>query len=178
LHLLANLPNLSVQGSRIINKQKYERLREKLLNSPSPVAAAESIARHILHGTADAASLLRLATPMLDKKWRKFRKPVLIETFESNLGIIRSPRFHVLKKLDAVSRIREEIDKIYEGPYSELYWPHVENVLYHDLLNWPLLVLKTGNAVPDFGAFSLPVVIDIHFDGKSPCPVKGTLTSR
>lgn len=175
LHLLATLPDLAIQKSRI-NKQEYEKKRKKLLESPSPIAAAESVARHILYGMADATSLLRLAASLLGDNWRKCGKAsALIATFSSELGNIRSPQLPILQKLEAVGRITEEIETIRESPHDAPYWAQVENVVFHDLLSWPLLVLKTDRTVPEIGAFSLPVAIDVHFDGMAKPHVPGSI---
>ena len=55
------------------------------------------------------------------------------------------------------------------------HWNLIENALYHQLFGWPLLVFDSKQ--PAIGAFSIPVALDVIFDGANAVDILGTDSS-
>lgn len=183
LHLLTRIPYGYLTRDLVeASKTSWRRTLEMLLaadkkdaNAIPLVAAARIVAHHILHGVGKPISVLRLMKS-LGQSWGFFeRNANACGALEEGLLVLRSPWSSTPARLKAIQEIGgalesvvEDVTKIY-GNHAfapqVLQWRHIENVLYHQLFCWPLLVFK--GASNSAGAISVPVAIDAYLDGEA-----------
>jgi hypothetical protein len=138
---------------------------ENELNGIPLIGAGRIVAHHILHGVGKPVSVLRLVKALLGPQWLTIERDAgVVDALSNGLAALRSPWSSTAARLKAIADVGEAIHavpKTYGNPLRE--WAHIENVLYHQLFCWPLLVFSgaSGSA----GAISFPVAIDVYLDG-------------
>jgi hypothetical protein len=117
---------------------------------------------HITHGIRNEIALLRLGSSMLGKLWRHYeREQAVLEAFAAALPILRNPFTPTNAKESAISRLGTLLQR---APY----WTQVENALLSTLYVWPLLVCPSDGA-----AVSLPIALEVYFDGANDAAIVG-----
>jgi len=169
-HFVKNLPPIVLEtllaipplrlGQRLSEvRSSWESARNRLLGEQegretiSPVVGARILAHHILNGVRKPVSVLRLGKSVLSQNWRNYEfDEQVVEVVGDSLELLRSPWSETTERIDAINNVATVLN---DAPY----WPHIENALFHQVFNWPLLVFAHGH-----DAVSLPVGIDISFD--------------
>ncbi|MCR4319005.1 MAG: hypothetical protein NUV74_01540 [Candidatus Brocadiaceae bacterium] len=174
LHIFSNISNnkldLKLRALRIDFIKTLAQLKNSHDEESTPtINGAQIIAHHIFRGTGGAARIIRFASLVLYKEWKIFEK---IPGYENKIlpyiKCLRSNTSTTEEKLDSI----KYLDEFLRGA-GAFDWEQVENVLYQQILCWPLLVFDGGRSVGIVGGISLPVGIDVYLDGKSAVNVKG-----
>ena len=86
---------------------------------------------------------------------------------EVALAKLRSPITYNNEMLTTLTRV-EALNDFYAAIAKPnlWYWGTIENSVYHQLYAWPLLVFETADIITK-AAFSLPVGVDVRFDGQN-----------
>ncbi len=116
---------------------------------------------HCLLSSVDAPRLLRFGRvlfglfakpPMVS--WRsKERDQAVIDRVEAGLKSLRDPWSDTAERLSGVDEMRSALS-------DAVGWEHIENLLYHSLYYWPLLVVPLDHESHELG-LSLPIAIDV-----------------
>jgi hypothetical protein len=166
LNLLCGIPRGMLEESNLLKLRPgwHERRNQKLGTADKrdriPLfIGARILAYHILQGTGNSTSILRLATTVLGGNWRRTRSENSIGNLDHALQALRSPWRETQAKVQAIDELSKELE-------CENGWKEIENFLYHQIFSWPLLVFA-GHAM------SFPVSIDVDFEGKKPIEIVG-----
>lgn len=150
---------------------------------PSPLTLAQIWAYHALLGHSSPTRLVRLGHMLFRQGgWRQVEKDVgVVEALSSCLKVLRDPWRSTEERCRAIGQMAGVLRNT---PYwTEIpYWVQIENILYQHQLYWPLLVLDGTEAwtLPEGStsiaalAVSLPVAVDVSFDGRGGVHLKGT----
>lgn len=157
LSLLSQIPRGILYDSDLASLQpEWKAIRDTKLGHTTGgrgiprFIGARILAYHILHGTARPGSIYKLAKAVFGHKWQESYEDIeRLEALRVTLEVLRSPWHSTIDKVTAVDALGSEL--------SSPAWLDVENLLFHQLFSWPLLVLSQR-------AFSLPVGVDVDFD--------------
>jgi hypothetical protein len=178
-HIINNLPPTTLELLLDIDAKNIHRrlrdLRPSWQQALQRLTAEKEEEMNLLRRTTFFAHLImlgptrplfmsRLGNRSLSQWWsmiiRGAQKLEIEKEFATLCAALRNPTLETARKIEAIEIFREALLCIINRTPN--LWPHVENVLYHHLFCWPLLVLSGGAAPP---AFSLPVAVDVYFDG-------------
>lgn len=160
VHALLNVPP-DVLGGLNPMRAKWEESRDSLVSLSNdanivPVTAAMFMAYKILYGVGSAGALGRLGKSLIGT--RKYEPGVATTaSIEASLAILRSPWSRTADR-------RESIDALGQHFIDAPLWSQIENILYHHVFCWPLLVLKEESSQSPIAAISMPIAVDIDFD--------------
>lgn len=175
LQLDRELRGFSASSSTALDRLLKERKGGKM----PPFNAVLANVYHILYGNGEAMLVPRMAKSVFGvKSWgkldsRKLDSSDSQEQLEPHLNVLRSPWSGTEDRVRAVAGLRSVFG---EAPF----WNQCENLLYHLVFAWPLLVnsdsrLGDGKAT----AISLPVGVDVNYDPEEDqLPVVVLLDSR
>lgn len=125
-------------------------------NEP-PIAQAQIWAYYALLGRSSPLRLVRLGRTLFnnDRNWRQAEKDsIVVEQLASLLQVLRAPWSMTEDKLSAVG---EMAPLLQETPH----WAQIENIVFHQLFCWPLLVLAGDHDQDARLGISFPVAVDI-----------------
>ena len=174
LHIFSNISNNKLDLKLRALRIDFINTLAQLKNSPDEestptINGAQIIAHHIFRGTGGAARIIRFARLVLHKGWKKFdKRPGYENKILPYIKCLRSNISTTEEKLDSI----KYLDKFLRRAMA-FDWEQVENVLYQQILCWPLLVFDGGRSGGIVGGISLPVGIDVYVDGKSAIDIKG-----
>ena len=139
----------------------------------SALGQAEVLASHLLDSGASAERILRLGEALcphshdrgvLRNAWRRLAADgAATGRVKSALKALRDPAGDTETRLRAVAALGNVLGRT-------PHWPQVEDQLFTQVFCWPLLVARTADDTaredPDRFAVSLPVAVDLVFDGR------------
>lgn len=141
--------------------------------SLSLLSKAQIMAYYILDGVASARRIVSLGASLVGRRsttqwqssWDKISADhPRIDHLEALLKKIRSPLADTRSTLSTLCQLGDSLQET-------LLWPQLENILLTQTFCWPLLVPGDG----DYDAgISLPVAVDLTFDGRGEVGVEGT----
>ena len=131
-------------------------------NAPfSRLRGAEIIAHNILNTETSGAGILRLGKTLLPAwdlrkmRWQAaLRDERLVYDISLPLVRIRARTSTIRDRLAAVTDMTRLLER------RVPHWEQVRNVLYHQLLSWPLVVTRLEH---EWYGISLPILIDVSF---------------
>lgn len=174
LHTFLNIPQNKLNSVLRTLRLDFTKVLAKLKNiqnkkSPSIANGAQIIAHYALHGTGGTARFIRFAGMVFGKDLREYMKmPGYENELLSYINHLRSNISTTEEKLDSIDNLGN-----LNWFKNSFYWKQVENVLYQQILSWPLLVFDGRDSGDIFGGISLPVGIDVYLDGNSKVDFKG-----
>jgi hypothetical protein len=122
-------------------------------NMASPVRRAQILAHHILYGNVRSIQLFSLARSLHIQIC-----PVPETVVAEPLRTIRSSQSTTSRKVAAIEPLHRALVKEQD---EKRLWGHVENILYHHILSWPLVISCKD---PYGKAIGIPIAIDVTFD--------------
>lgn len=142
------------------------------MKSPSPLSKAQIIAYHILDSVASARRIISLGASLGHKTTVRWQSswdsiaddPACIEHLDLLLQKIRSPLADTRSTLSVLCQLGDILKET-------LVWPQLENILLTQTFCWPLLVSGDGEHA---AGISLPVAVDLTFDGQGEVAVEST----
>lgn len=113
-------------------------------------------AHHALAGTTSALWLLRLGKRSFGQSWNHWDEEAVLPKIIVALAVLRNPWALVADRCGAVDELLSMLP-------SHPRWIacQLRHALYHHQFGWPLFTMQSK-----FAAISLPVSIDIEFDGR------------
>ncbi len=154
--------NLSNELIKCGDYQDSNKRKESILGK------AQSMAYHLMNGASTEEQVLHLTESLWGGRlginnWEALKQNNHIITeldkLRQALRNIRDPKTDTELRLSAILDIS---DILGHNPF----WSQVENILFSRSLYWPLLVLGTEDAEPTPVAISVPIGIDVQYDGK------------
>lgn len=137
---------------------------------------AQIWAYHALLGCSGPIRLVRLGRVLFGWGWRQVEKDKeTVEKLSLPLEVLRDPWKDTEEKCGAISEMAMIL-------HETLPWSQIENILYQHQFCWPLLVLSKdaddytlagGSGPTTTLAFSLPVAVDVSFDGLNRVDLRG-----
>lgn len=166
-------------GSRLRgHKQRWAAALDRMIDRSdgerSVLEGVEQVAFHLLFGHVPAAVILEMFQTHLHFRWQfrseddadvqALQELVDVLRLQTNAGAIDA-------FLAAIARVRQALQRSGGDPNAPATndrlklprWALLENVLYHHVFSWPLLVIRHDACeLP----VSLPVEVQVHFDGR------------
>lgn len=142
----------------------------------SPAEAAAIIAHMVLFSDLPALPLVGALKFFVSSDYAHFLSDAKkLDELQRLLDLVRSPALSTDRLAGAARQIAALIDRSGRGIN---YAISVKNALLDALLAWPLLYYRNpGRNEPRAGCLSLPLVVDVTFDGKSQAKLSTRLSA-
>ncbi|MFA6116357.1 MAG: hypothetical protein WC729_20340 [Sphingomonas sp.] len=139
---------------------------------PALVNASRLLAQLLLQGLSSPSAFVQCGQSVLAQNWQFARREdAWKESARAPLAMLRGPAISTTRLIDTQARIDALAEFRALIPASLPYWNLVENAVFHLLHAWPLVVPKQDTG--SLAAFSIPVAVDIHFDGRNDVELAG-----
>ena len=184
---LSTLHILSMLKANFLGKnfKNFQTNWEKILNfyqttseGIKAINATQTFVLQILNGIGSTFSILHLGKELLsyqytNKCWKQLICPEAIYDIDPSIEILRNPSSHLYNKFKAILSLKKSFEQFSNNnPRFLSSWNIIENVFYHYLLSWPLIldIQQNDNGI----AMSLPIAIDVYFNNskKNTCGYK------
>ncbi|ODS29911.1 MAG: hypothetical protein SCARUB_04986 [Candidatus Scalindua rubra] len=174
LNIFLNIPIIKLDLHLRALRNKYEEALNYLKDardekSSSIINSAQIMSHHIFHGTGNPTRIIRFANLL-------FKNNTILKNFEKITGYDKIIEPYITSLRSSFSKTKERLNSIEKLDllfHKTLPWAQVVNSLYQQVLSWPLLTFNTDISSHFAEGISIPIGIDVYFDGKSETIIEG-----